>query len=352
MFEIPEWPYFLGPPEARGVIRHAIEDFQVEEIPRVQPAGEGSHLWLWIEKRDANTDFVAGRLAGTTVCHRRDIGFAGLKDRRAVTRQWFSLPASPAVDEVITNFAMEGVTVLDRRLHTRKLKRGTLDGNRFELTIREFEGDTRATVARLETIRARGVPNYFGPQRFGHGGGNVDRGFTLISDGVRLKRNKRSIYLSALRSFLFNHVLAERVLDGSWDLLQAGELAMLDGTHSIFPVEKMDTEIEDRCKRHDIHPTGPLHGKGGSRLAGVIAELENHVLQQWSEISELLIAQGMQAGRRSLRLLPADMDWRFEKDNLVLKFSLPAGAYATTVLRELLSVEDAGAIQRKSMQVE
>lgn len=352
MFEIPEWPYFLGPPEARGIIRQRVEDFRVEEIPRIQPAGEGSHLWLWIEKRGANTDFVAGQLARATGCHRRDIGYAGLKDRRAVTRQWFSLPASADVDEAIAGFNMEGVDILDKRLHTRKLKRGTLDGNRFALILREYTGDIDVTEKRLETIRTRGVPNYFGPQRFGHGGSNVSRGFRLLHEGVRLNRNKRSIYLSALRSFLFNHVLAERVRDGSWDFVQSGELAMLDGTHSIFPVERSDAEIEDRCKRHDIHPTGPLHGDGGSRLTGVIAELESRILQQWPELSELLSAQRLQAGRRSLRLVPKDMAWRFETDRLVIEFSLPSGAYATTVLREILRVEDAGALQKNEMQVE
>ena len=133
MFEIPEWPYSLSAPVARGVIRSCPEDFLVEEIPRVDPSGEGSHLWLWVEKRSANTDWVARELANTFVCHQRDIGYAGLKDRHAVTRQWFSVPVTEATGEALEQVRIEGVHILEIREHTRKLKRGTLDGNRFQL---------------------------------------------------------------------------------------------------------------------------------------------------------------------------------------------------------------------------
>ena len=264
MFEIPDWPYFLGAPTADGLIRSCPEDFVVEEIPRVSPEGEGSHLWLWVEKRSANTDWVAKELAKAVSCPSRDVGYAGLKDRHAVTRQWFSVPASDVAQENLESADIEGVNILECHQHTRKLKRGTLNGNRFHLKIREFKGDVDQTGERLAQIRTNGVPNYFGPQRFGHQGRNVEQGFKLLKRKARLNRNKRSIYLSAMRSFLFNHVLAERVRRGDWNTIIDGDLAMLDGTQSIFPCEKPDAEIEERCQRLDIHPTGPMPGENGT----------------------------------------------------------------------------------------
>jgi len=336
VFEIPEWPYFLGAPRAEGVIRSCPQDFVVEEIPRVHAEGEGSHLWLWVEKCSANTDWVAGELAKVAGCARRDVGYAGLKDRHAVTRQWFSVPASGVAKDKLDNAEIEGVLVLESRLHTRKLKRGTLNGNRFQLNIRDFKGETAKTEQRLAQIRTTGVPNYFGPQRFGYQGRNVEKAFHLLSKRARLQRNKRSIYISAIRSFLFNQVLAERVRKKSWNQMINGDLAMLDGTQSIFPCEMPDTDIEDRCKRLDIHPTGPMPGEKGSQVSADAAELEHAVLQQWPELTGVLDFQRVQASRRALRLYPAELEWSIEGSNVKLAFVLPPGAYATTVLREIL----------------
>lgn len=341
MFDIPDWPYFLGKPETSGAIRSRPEDFMVEEIPRVTPSGEGGHLWLWVEKRSANTDWVAGQLAKLGGCRHRDVGYAGLKDRHAVTRQWFSVPAPEAGPEVFGDAGIEGVRVLERQLHRRKLKRGTLDGNRFRLLIRDLSGDAADLTQRLERVRTEGVPNYFGPQRFGRGGRNVEQGYRLLESNARLPRNKKSIYLSALRSFLFNQVLARRVEAGNWNCMLAGELAMLDGTHSIFPCELPDADIEDRCARHDIHPTGPLPGEGGDAPTGELAALENTILDQWEELTDVLVAQRVQASRRALRLYPAGLEWLIEDGVLQLAFTLPPGAYATIVLREILVFADA-----------
>jgi len=341
VFQIPEWPYFLGAPGARGIIRNCPEDFVVEEIPRISPEGGGSHLWLWVEKRSANTDWVARELAKAAACAFRDVGFAGLKDRHAITRQWFSLPATGTTRDKIENVDIEGVQILESSMHTRKLKRGTLDGNRFDLRVRDFVGDAIETGRRMQQILEQGVPNYFGPQRFGHQGGNVQRGFDVLKRKVRLQRNKRSIYLSAIRSYLFNHVLAERVQRGDWNTILDGDLAMLDGTQSIFPCKIPDADIEDRCQRLDIHPTGPMPGEGGTRPVSDTAELEQSVLQNWPQLTEVLTEQRVQASRRALRLYPAGFEWVFEGDDLLLTFVLPPGAYATTVLREVLVFSDA-----------
>jgi len=341
VFETPDWPYFLGAPRAEGYIRSCPEDFIVEEIPRVQPEGEGSHLWLWVEKRSANTDWVAKEIARVTGCVARDVGYAGLKDRHAITRQWFSVPVTPSTLKTLENAEIEGVKILESRHHGRKLKRGTLEGNRFQLRIRQFTHDNGQTSGRLERIRVTGVPNYFGPQRFGHRGQNVERGFHLLQQRARIPRNKRSIYLSAIRSFLFNQVLAERVRRGDWNTIIDGDLAMLDGTQSIFPCENTDTDIEDRVSRLDIHPTGPMPGEKGTQPTGFAADFEQEVLQNWPQLIEVLAAQRVQASRRALRLHPAGLEWSFDGNGLVLAFVLPPGTYATTVLREVLVFTDA-----------
>lgn len=336
MFEIPDWPYSLGTPQATGVIRERPEDFVVEEIPRVRPEGEGSHLWLWVEKRSANTDWVARELAKAIHCAPRDVGYAGLKDRHAVTRQWFSVPVVETTQQYLENAEIEGVSILESCKHTRKLKRGTLNGNRFQLIIRDFSGDAGLTTRRLEQVRENGVPNYFGPQRFGHQGRNVEQGFRLLKKRARLQRNKKSIYLSAMRSFLFNHVLAERVRRKDWNTIIEGDLAMLDGTQSIFPCDPADMDIEDRCKCLDIHPTGPMPGENGTQPTGEAAKLEQVVFQNWPELLEVLKAERVQAARRALRLYPAEFEWDFKDNALGLSFVLPPGTYATTVLRELI----------------
>ncbi len=342
MFAIPEWPFFLGAPQAEGVIRKSPEDFVVEEIPRLQPSGSGSHLWLWVEKRAANTEWVARELARASGCAQRDVGYAGLKDRHAVSRQWFSIPVTADTQEKLENACIDDVNILASSLHTRKLKRGTLDGNRFRLRIRNFKGDEEQTVERLEQIRATGVPNYFGPQRFGNRGQNVEQGYTLLKDNVRLPRHKKSIYMSAIRSFLFNQVLAERIRRDDWNRIIAGDLAMLDGTQSIFPCENPGADIEDRVIRLDIHPTGPMPGEKGTWPTGIALALEQEVLGNWPQLTEVLKVQRVQADRRSLRLYPAELEWTFRDGELVLAFVLPPGSYATTVLREILVLEDAG----------
>lgn len=342
MFAIPEWPWSLGAPGAEGIIRKSPDDFVVEEIPRVQPAGSGSHLWLWVEKRAANTEWVARELARAAGCAQRDVGYAGLKDRHAVSRQWFSLPVAANTQESLENACIGDVRILASSLHTRKLKRGTLDGNRFRLRIRDFRGDEDQTVERLQRIRATGMPNYFGPQRFGNRGQNVEQGYRLLSDNAHLPRHKKSIYLSAIRSFLFNQVLAERVSRGDWNRIIAGELAMLDGTQSIFPCENPGADIEDRAERLDIHPTGPMPGEKGVWPTGLALEVERAVLDNWPQLAGVLLAQRVQADRRSLRLYPAELEWTFGDGELVLTFVLPPGSYATTVLREILVFDDAG----------
>ena len=336
---LPDWIRAHGGPAGTGLIRAEPEDFEVEEIPRIRPSGEGSHLWLWVEKRGANTEWVARQLARVTGCAARDVGYAGMKDRHAVTRQWFSVPNSgqaPAVG------AIDGVDVLDAVPHGRKLKRGTLDGNRFRLRIRAFDGDREAFDARLDSCREKGVPNYFGPQRFGRGGANIGTATAWIASPSRIQRAERSRHLSVLRSMVFNHVLAARVAGESWNRLLTGEQAVLDGSRSLIHCDPLIDDLEARCEAFDLHPTGPLVGKGGPSPSGAAGRAEQEPLQPWQPICDGLSGQGVEGARRSLRLAPRALECEWREDGPVLKFELPAGAYATALLRELLDFREPG----------
>jgi tRNA pseudouridine13 synthase len=336
-YALPDWNRVLGTPAASGMIRAEIEDFQVEEIPLITLAGEGNHLWLEIEKRNANTDWVAKQLASLAGVPGRDVGYAGMKDRRGVTRQWFSIGLQEAGNDAWNDWEIPDARVLQACLHNRKLKRGTLRGNRFVIVVRKLEGSLDDLEDRLQQVAEQGVPNYFGLQRFGHGGRNVFQGARWLQHGGRLPRNKKSIYISAVRSFLFNGVLSSRAKLGNWNRIVDGEVAMLDGSHSSFFCNVPDAKLEARCAEFDIHPSGPLPGDGSDLVAGTCAEIETAVLQPHKELIERLANARVKAARRSLRMLPAGMEWERDGHDLELKFELPAGGYATCVLRELVT---------------
>jgi len=342
---LPDWPRSMGLPEVSGELRAAAEDFQVWELPLVEPEGSGSHLWLEVQKRDANTQWVAERLAAAAGVPARDVGFAGMKDRHAVTTQWFSIGLQEAADHDWTRWEIPGVTFLQAQRHGRKLQRGALRGNRFRLVVRNLRGRPETLAGRLEQAARAGIPNYFGPQRFGHGGANVERAARWLERGGRIRRSERSVYLSALRSFLFNTVLAERVRRRNWNRLEDGDVAMLDGSRSTFGIDRVDAELESRCAAFDIHPTGPLPGRPRGRRGGAAtaeaAAIEEAALAQCEDLVAALQGAGVDADRRSLRVLPAGLQWRIEDTALVLEFALPPGAYATSVLRELVLTEPA-----------
>ena len=337
LYSLPDWNRVLGAPVASGVIRADLEDFRVEEIPLITTVGEGNHLWLEIEKRNANTDWVARQLAKLACVPGRDVGYAGMKDRRGVTRQWFSIGLQEAGNDNWSDWEIPEARVIQACLHNRKLKRGALQGNRFVIVVRNLAGQLDDLEERLQQVAKHGVPNYFGLQRFGHGGRNVAQGVGWLQHGGRLPRNKRSIYISAVRSFLFNGVLSSRVELGNWNRIVDGEVAILDGSHSSFFCDVPDAQLERRCAEFDIHPSGPLPGDGPDQVAGTCADIETAVLQPHEGLIESLAKARVKAARRSLRLLPAGMEWTQDGHDLELKFELPAGGYATCVLRELVT---------------
>ena len=330
--------YAHGKPAATGQLRRVAEDFCVTEIPMLEPDGEGEHVWLWIRKRNENTPRVAEQLARFAAVQPRQVSYAGLKDRHAVTEQWFSvqLPGRDAPDWEALN--SESLTVLRHARHSRKLRRGALQGNRFRITLRDIEADNDDLEKRLTLISAAGVPNYFGEQRFGRDAGNLQTALQLFANPRRrMARNRRSLALSAARSLLFNQVLSRRVHAASWNVPIDGDAMQLSGSHSYFIVESIDAELLARVHSKDVHPTGPLHGRGETPVQGACRQLEYAVLAGHADWCTGLEAAGLKQDRRALRLMVEDLRWqRTATADLLLEFSLPPGAYATCVLRELL----------------
>jgi tRNA pseudouridine13 synthase len=333
-----------GEPPVSGRVREAPEDFVVEEVLGFEPDGGGSHALLVVEKRGANTAWVGAQLARAAGVAARDVGWSGQKDRNAVTRQAFSLPwAAQAPVEACLEFAGEGYRVLAAHRHGRKLRPGSHRANRFELRVRAVEGDAVALAERLATIAAQGVPDYFGPQRFGRDGGNLERARAWAAGGSAPRdRGDRSFALSAARSAVFNAVLAERVRRGDWNRLLPGEAVMLDGRRSFFRASDIDATLVARCEAMDVHPSGPLWGRGDSPAQGEALAVETAVAAAEPSLCTLLQEQGLEHERRALRLPVRGLDGSLAAGVLTLRFELPRGAFATAVLHEL--VRDAWAV--------
>jgi tRNA pseudouridine13 synthase len=328
-------PRAFGPAVATAALRTEPEDFQVEEELGFAPSGSGQHLLLRVRKRNANTRWVAGELAALGGCRSWEVGYAGLKDRRALAVQWFSVPR-PRTEVSWLELRQPEFEVLEALPHNRKLPVGALAANRFAVRLRAADGDgprlAGLLAARLELLSTRGVPNYFGPQRFGRDGANL-----AAPAGWRtLPRGQRGFVLSAARSAVFNAVLAARVSNDSWERLLPGDIACLDGRGSIFAADPGDASLAARCAALEIHPTGPLWGEGTPPGAGSVLELESRVAQELGAESELCREAGMRQERRSLRLAVRELRRTTEAAAVLLTFRLVRAGFATAVLRELL----------------
>ncbi|MGQ0799418.1 MAG: tRNA pseudouridine(13) synthase TruD [Pseudomarimonas sp.] len=332
-------PRPFGASVLRARMRTTPDDFVVDERLGFAPDGTGEHLFLRVRKRGANTAFVARELARWANVDERGIGYAGMKDRHAVTTQSFSLhlPGRHAPSEWPEH---PEFSVIEAARHGRKLPRGALAGNYFELTLREVDGQRAAIEARLQLIAEQGFANYFGEQRFGHDGGNLAAAQRMF-DGQRVKREQRGILLSAARSSLFNVVLAARVANGSWAAGMDGEVWMLDGSHSVFGPQMLDEALQARVQSGDIHPTGPMWGAGELRSADAARMLEASAVLPHASICKGLADAGLRQERRALRVQASEFgfDWLAE-DVLQLRFFLRAGAYATALLFALGDVQE------------
>lgn len=331
-------PCAHGAPIGSGVLRSTPEDFVVREWLGFEADGEGDHWLLTVRKRGANTHWVAKQLGKLADIHPRDIGYAGLKDRDALTEQAFTVPVRSAVPNWLT-VAGDGFQVIQAQRHRRKLKRGALKGNDFEIVIRDYTGDESALNQRLDRIANAGVPNYFGPQRFGRDMSNLHRAYAMFG-GLRVDdRFERGFALSAARAYVFNAVLAHRVAAHTWDRFLEGDIANLDGSNSIFVPDTIDDTLIDRCGRLDIHPTGPLWGRGELPSSGQARDLETSIAGSCAELTAGLTKAGLDQERRALRLRVQSLSHALNGRDLTLRFRLGRGAFATTVLHEVL--EDA-----------
>ncbi|RLA54637.1 MAG: tRNA pseudouridine(13) synthase TruD [Gammaproteobacteria bacterium] len=300
-----------GGPVGCADFRTTADDFIVVELLQWPFSDDGDHIYLKIRKRNQNTRRVAENLAQIFGVALQDIGYCGLKDRRAVTTQWFSIRHSElplglqAGSQLLAQCEVLRVT-----RHRRKLSRGMHSGNAFDLHLRNFEGDMELAEQRLITIGGQGVPNYFGEQRFGIDGGNLLAADRLLSQSSSRKSRdpKWGLYVSAARAHLFNSVLSARIGQGIWATAVGGETV----------------------------PSGPLWGRGRSSAGKELAELEARVLAPHAVWCHGLEHCGLQQERRDLIVVPSTMSWQWQQRDLHLAFTLPPGAFATAVLRELL----------------
>ncbi len=330
-----------GGPPVTGRLRERPEDFRVSENLGHAPDGEGEHLWLWVEKRERNTTDVAGALAGLAGVHPRQVSFAGLKDRNAITGQYFSIHLPGRDDPSWQDWRIDGVEISKASRSSRKIQRGRLVGNHFEIRVRAIEGDRDGLIERLHQVRAHGAPNGFGEQRFG--GNNIARAHALFAGRLRRKpsKHKRGFYLSAARSLIFNLVLARRIENHTWNRITPGDVALLSGTGSWFVPEANDPELDARCQRLDIHPTGPLAGLGERPVTGTVAELEQAVFDEQRALVEGLCKFRLKHERRALRMKVSQLEWAWpDPQTLDLSFELGQGSYATSVLRELVDYRE------------
>lgn len=336
-------PQASGQALGTAVLKAVAEDFQVDEVLDIPLSGQGEHLWLWVEKRELNTEEAARRLARAAGVPARAISYAGLKDRQALTRQWFSLHLPGKADPDLSRAEDANLRVLKQMRHQRKLQRGAHSSNGFTLRLTQLAADHQAVDARLAQLKANGVPNYFGTQRFGHAGGNVHDALAWAErQALPEQRNVRSRLLSAGRSYLFNQVLAARVADGSWASAQVGDLLAFTDSRSFFPAAEAEC-ADPRLAVLDLHPTGPLWGEGDSPASGRTRALENSVGAAQPALCQWLAKAGMDHERRILRLPIAGLTWHYpEPDILQLEFVLPAGCFATAVVREVVDLVSAG----------
>lgn len=331
-------PRAFGATPVSGALRVEPADFVVDERLGFEPDGGDAHRLLRVEKVGANTLFVARALAVRAGRPSAEVGFAGQKDRRAVACQWFSVPATRETASFV-GYTGDGFRVLSEHAHSRKLRRGALAGNRFSIRVRGLQGDAGAIAERLARLAASGIPNYFGSQRFGREGANLRRVHQWLDTG-RLPRGReqRAFQLSAARSLLFNGVLGARVAAGTWNRLLPGEVINLAGSRTVFAAEHPDESLHRRLRDGDLSPTGPLCGAGGVLPGGEAARVESEALAGFTPLPALLGAVGLRGERRALIVRPTAVAHRLEGDALMLEFELPRGAFATSVLRELLDV--------------
>jgi tRNA pseudouridine13 synthase len=342
MMTLPEWPRAWGPTIGSGRLKAEPVDFCVEEVLPEIASGEGEHLWVSLEKTGQNTAWLAKQLARWAGIPPRDVSYAGLKDRHAVTRQTFSvhLPGKP---DPVNAFVMDGVRVLTMIRHGRKLRTGQLVGNHFVIRLRDWQGDADALTERWQQLVDQGFPNYFGPQRFGDNGQNLSRALAWIRGEGRLPRGQQSIHLSAMRSYLFNGLLAERVGQQTWNQLVPGDfLQFKEGKRGFECLAPTDSEWS-RVAEGTLSASASLPGERSESFTELDAR-EAPFLAQQAEWVDTLVRLRIQRSLRKMRVFPEQGVLHWQGSDPEFRFFLPAGSYATAALLEVSAWrEDASA---------
>lgn len=331
-----------GEPASSGVLKATPEDFLVEEDLGFEPDGEGEHLLVRIRKTGCNTQFVADNLARFAGIAARSVSYAGLKDRHAVTEQWFCLHLPGKENPDFSRFELEGCEVVRFARHLRKMRIGTLKGNAFTLVLRQLS-DISDVEARLQKIAAQGVPNYFGVQRFGRGGNNLVQAKRWANNDIRVKeRPKRSFYLSASRSALFNLISSQRLAEHGDKQVMLGDALQLSGRGSWFVAKAEEmTSVQERVLSGELLVTAPLPGDGPLGTQEEAEAFELSCIADQTELMSLLKRERVEPARRAMMLQPQHLDWsRLDEVTLKLQFWLPAGSFATSVVRELMRQGD------------
>lgn len=332
------WPRLtVDLPGTLGELKRIPEDFVVEELPAFPPTGTGDHLWLWVEKRGTDTAQVVKALARAAGVAPAEVGSAGLKDRQAVARQAFTVPFPKAG---LGELGLAAVRILAQERTARRLRTGQLRGNRFRVRIRE-PAEPAAAAAVLAAIARKGLPNYFGEQRFGRAGDNAARGRALLlaeRPRPRVDRVERRLLLSAYQSLLFNRALAERMRDGLYARALAGDVLRRADSGGLFLCQEPEVD-QPRVDRLEVSPTGPIFGwKVRPTPAGAVAEREARLLAAEGLTQEMLRAgKGETMGARRAYAVPvSELELARDGADLVVAFSLPPGSYATVLLDELM----------------
>lgn len=319
------------------------EDFKVNEKLSVAFTEEGEHLWLYIEKTSTNTDWLAGKLSQHFDVTKRNVSYSGLKDRHATTRQWFSIqmPGRKDASDKIPSFSLEGIKILEYHWHQKKLHMGTHDSNIFTIWLRENSFAKAELIDRLERIKQYGVPNYFGSQRFGFDGNNITDAAIILSNRKKSQRKQSELVVSALRSYLFNQILSQRVEDKTWNTILPGEALQLDGQKGYFlfnHAKESEESLLKKCDQSECHPTGPLWGERKDIVSHTVLDIENDCFNQYPDYIKLLSNRRLDPARRSLRMIPHNLTYIFNEHNdCCLSFELAPGCFATSVLKEIIN---------------
>ncbi|STX29962.1 hydrogenase [Legionella beliardensis] len=330
------WSYAYGKPESTALFKFKPEDFQVTEIYAGEFSGEGEHILIKIEKHGLTTEEVVKSLSRLINKPVKAISYAGLKDRQAVAIQWLSIHAPGEVISGIETLQDSGWKILALTRHNKKLKPGFLAGNHFKIKLRNLTNETLFRQ-RIEQIKLTGVPNYFGEQRFGRDGGNVAKAHAMLIEGRKVKdRFLKGMYYSAARSWLYNLILSRRVSQNNWNVPINGDVMQLSGSNSIFTIENVEENIIKRVQEKDLSPASPLPGKTKNKVKHDALILINDVYKEWQPWLTSLAEHGLEEAWRANILSLQNLEYSFLNNSAELSFTLPAGSYATAVLRELV----------------